>query len=500
MDLIKGPGGGSSEGVPILLGPTVLEPGASIGAQLASGDLDITAVGTLTWVADDGRFLAFGHPFLADGPTDMPFVTTSIVYTMPALDRSYKMGEPLEVVGTVTQDRTAMIAGYLRQIPEMVDFHLEVIDRDLDRTRRFNYSVINKEDWLPILGWLMPTEGIVYAMDRMGRGTCKVSFTIRGEGLAEPIRRDNLVYATYDVSYEALNEFMEALSIPTSNNPYRDVRLTSVDISIEVTSERQTLDITKARFNNAPNMGPGAIGYTGPTDTEEENGESRNMIEEPTLPEEQGAAQEVPFEEEMAAYMQEMMMNAYDMSTVQPTLVGYHPGDTVEILVTLRPWREKPVERVIELEIPKDFPVGQTTIDIMGGASNYYGYYGATDAGYYTDSGMYLPPEDLDEMIENFVTRDVNNSIIIRLNQILTGQEDPYYYLQDKVEQAEPVKTTLILDDIIYGWFSLPIEILSNEEEGAEEAMPADQAVMDYLSGMMQQEAQPGGSSNPHRH
>ena len=498
MDLVMGPGGGAVEGVPILIGPTILEPGASIGAQLATGDLDLTAVGTLTWVDDSGRFLAFGHPFLQDGPTNLPFVTTKIVYTMPALDRSYKLGEPLEVVGTCTQDRSTAIGGQLREIPDMVDFSLVVTDYDTDRTRRYNYSVINKEEWLPLLGWLMPMEGLTYTTDRIGSGTCRVSFAIWGEGLAEPIERENLIYAGFDVASQSLNEFMEALYIPTLMNPYREVKITRVEIEVEITSARQTMDIVRARFNNAPNMGPGAVGYQGPEDEDTETVEDEELFEDSEWNEEEyGETQDGSLEDEMEMFADEFMMDSYDMEYQATELVGYYPGDTVEVLVTLRPWRDKLVEEIIEIEIPKDYPTGQTSIDIQGGSSFFYGMFGG-GMGYYTDAGVYMPPEDLDEIIEAFVERDVNNSIIATLGWIATGEEDPYFYLWDELEFEDPVQSTLITEDIIYGWFSLPIEILSDEEELVEENY--DEEMYEYDSELMYGDGSGSSDSgNPHR-
>lgn len=491
MDLVKGPGGGNNEGVPILLGPTTLEPGASIGASLATGDIDLTAIGTLTWIGDDGSFLAFGHPFLMDGPTNLPFVTSKIVYTMPSIERSYKMGEAIEIVGTVTQDRATTIAGQLREIPDMVDFHVEIIDHDLNRTRRYDYSVIDKEEWLGLFTYLLPSEAFAYTMDRMGPGTVKVSYSINGEGLKEPIERENIIYGAYSLPMEAVGEVAEAVSLLTDYNQYRDVHITEINISVEVTSARQTADIIKARFNNAPNMGPGAVGYSGP----EEDGDSDTQPEEMTFDmlNFDPSAQEIPYEEleDMEAQMMDMYESEYYGGL---ELVGYHPGDTVEILVTLRPYREEPVENIIQLKIPDDFQPGITSVEIYGGGLYWYGGYGGI---MYTDTGIYLPPEDLDEIINSFQARDKGNSIIASL--MAQWPTDPYYYLQDDYEQNEAVKSSTPSDNVVYGYYSLPIEIVSDEgeEEYVEDPMNGE-----YISDEMivlEQGSTSADGRNPHR-
>lgn len=489
VDLVQGPGGGSTDGVPILLGPTMIEPGSSIGAQLATGDLDLTAVGTLTWVADDGRFLAFGHPFLADGETNLPFVTTEVIYTMPSDQRSFKMAEPLEIVGTITQDRLACVAGQLWEVPDMVNFHLVVTDHDIDRTRRFNYSIINKEDWLPMLGLMIPIQGLMYASDRSGPCTLKVNFTIYGEGLEKPITRENLVWGSYGSS-AALNEFMQALNMLTTANPFREVKLTRVEIEVEITSARQTLDITRARYQNAPNIGPGAIGYEGPPDEDDKEAKD-DTINDAALWLQQG-----PYPDDEMMLMDGMDMIDSYVTTFPSDLVKYHPGDTIEILVTLRPYREDTIDEVIKIEIPEDFPVGQTSVEITGGSSS--SWYG----GYFFDPYMgmgydyFMPPDDLDESIEEFMTRDKNNSIVVRLVRI--ESEDPYYYLQDNYEKPEPIKTVLEMDDIIFGWYSLPVEIVAGdfEDENLLEDEFLDEELLydeEYI------EPDDSESSNPHR-
>jgi hypothetical protein len=478
LDLVQGPGGGSQEGVPLLLGPTVLRPGASIGVQLASGDLDLTAIGTLTWVDDSGRFLVFGHPFLDAGNINAPLVTSRIIYTMPALDRSYKLGEPIETVGTATEDRLTAVGGHLRQIPDMVQFHLTVLDKDANRTARYNYSVIRNEDFLPMLGMLVPIEGISFASGRSGPGTCKVGFSLRGEGLANPITRENLIYASYSAADEALSEFTEALMMVTSMNTYRKVRLTDVDLKIEVSSDRETMDIVKARFQDAPNIGPGAIGYTGPPKPAPgaEQPQAPAAPGEPSpAPAEGGASSEIQAPPPQVPIDELMMMGGAELGGYGATppatqLVSYHPGDKIKIVVTLRPYRLETVEQILELEVPADFPAGPTMIEVYGGSTAYFGSMYTPGMG--PQGGMYVPPgaivspESLEEIIKNFEDRPVSNSITVRLMQ--AAPQDPYSYLQDDYKPPEEIKSTVATEDVVFGYYTLPIQILAPGQKPGE--------------------------------
>src|SRR5437762_8269532 len=55
-----------------------LQPGAMISVELMTGDMSVGADGTLTCI-DGDRIYAFGHRFLAIGPTDLPFARSEVM-------------------------------------------------------------------------------------------------------------------------------------------------------------------------------------------------------------------------------------------------------------------------------------------------------------------------------------------------------------------------------------------------------------------------------------
>ena len=67
-----------------------LEPGSSVGVSLVRGDMNIGAIGTVTWVGDDGHILAFGHPFMQHGKSDY-FMTNAYIYAaVPNIQSAFK--------------------------------------------------------------------------------------------------------------------------------------------------------------------------------------------------------------------------------------------------------------------------------------------------------------------------------------------------------------------------------------------------------------------------
>ncbi|MGH8024029.1 MAG: hypothetical protein ACRED1_10635, partial [Limisphaerales bacterium] len=104
---------------------TDLEPGAAVSGVLMSGDFDFAGTGTVTW-RHGNRILAFGHPFMQSGPTEMPMATAQILTVVSSFEESFKLLNIGRVVGTIYQDRLTAIAGEIGRMPRTthVEIHL----------------------------------------------------------------------------------------------------------------------------------------------------------------------------------------------------------------------------------------------------------------------------------------------------------------------------------------------------------------------------------------
>lgn len=100
-------------------------PGSMISVQLLSGDMSISADGTVTYV-DGKRVYAFGHRFLDAGSTDLPFARADVVALLPALNTSFKLSAPREWVGAITSDRSTAVAGEIGRRAHMVPLSVSV--------------------------------------------------------------------------------------------------------------------------------------------------------------------------------------------------------------------------------------------------------------------------------------------------------------------------------------------------------------------------------------
>lgn len=134
--LVPGGGGGgdgsaraaTSSGVPRLEAGAALkalEPGAAVAVDLMRGDLNLSAIGTLTYREGD-RVVAFGHPFFQTGNVAYPLSLAEVTTIVASNLNSFKMGTPTEQVGTITQDRRAAVAGKVGPIPRMLPLVIRV--------------------------------------------------------------------------------------------------------------------------------------------------------------------------------------------------------------------------------------------------------------------------------------------------------------------------------------------------------------------------------------
>ena len=102
-----------------------LKPGSAVSGVLMSGDFDFAGTGTVTW-RHGNRILAFGHPFLQNGPIEMPMASAEILAVVQAVTRSFKLPNIGPVVGSIYQDRLTAIAGEIGRTSPTTHFELHL--------------------------------------------------------------------------------------------------------------------------------------------------------------------------------------------------------------------------------------------------------------------------------------------------------------------------------------------------------------------------------------
>lgn len=225
-----------------------LEPGSSVGVELVRGDIRLGAIGTVTWMDDDGRILAFGHPFLQRGDTDFFMTNAWIFASIPNVESSYKVGALGRTVGAITQDRAAGIAGITNKEPNIIPMFVAVTDTDRGINKSATVQLVTDETLVPALIDAVCFNTVSATTDRNGGGTARMNFRIsaRGETSGEiTIERENMFYNPTSLA-KAINGELIYASDMLMNNKFEKVTIFDVNVNVEAGKSADVAEILRA--------------------------------------------------------------------------------------------------------------------------------------------------------------------------------------------------------------------------------------------------------------
>lgn len=225
-----------------------LEPGSSVGVSLVRGDIQLGSLGTVTWVGDDGEILAFGHPFMKRGDSCYFMNKVWILASLPNLESAYKVGTIGDTIGTITQDRSAGIAGKVGQGPPLIPVYVSVTDGARGVNDSSRVEIIDDDVLLPAMLDAVTYNTVSRTMDRAGGGTARVSFRIEGRGAnsdAINVQRENMYYANAGIGKLINQELVEAGTLLTQNK-FEKVDIFGVNVNIVLDDKAEVAEIVSA--------------------------------------------------------------------------------------------------------------------------------------------------------------------------------------------------------------------------------------------------------------
>jgi hypothetical protein len=225
------PSGGSAEAPP---SAGRLEPGSAISTVLLSGDMDVAATGTVTWV-DGGSVLAFGHPFLSMGPVDMPMAESQVLTILPSVFRSFKFSATGGILGSVSQDRSSGILGEFGKRATMVPVRVRLSSEDIP-TQTFHFEVVHNSMLTPILAAVAIDSVLTTIEKRTGERTLVWKSAIRTPDRVIP-------FETVFTGLAAREEAVASLALLTNYlmaNEFQDLTITGLDVDIRHSDRLQS--------------------------------------------------------------------------------------------------------------------------------------------------------------------------------------------------------------------------------------------------------------------
>jgi hypothetical protein len=231
-------------GAELNLRPPLL-PGAALGARLVGGDLDLTALGTLTMVEGD-RVLAFGHPLFQRGDVDLPMTGGYVYDIIPSLQISNKIMSPTQVVGRVYSDQRAAVAGAIGGQADMIPVTIEVEDESLGLASSFNVEVARLRRMTPGLVASSVVTAVDEARGRIARGMAHVTVEIEAEG--RKIVREDVEYSPIDAAAAAAGPVVMPL-MSFMENQFGSMRLDQVRVRVRTREQRKTAAIERVTLD-----------------------------------------------------------------------------------------------------------------------------------------------------------------------------------------------------------------------------------------------------------
>lgn len=222
-----------------------LAPGFPLCISLMTGDLDLTASGTVTEVVGN-KVYGFGHSFFAMGEADYPMSTGRALFVFPSQYISFRMVAPVKEVGRLTWDEGTGVFGRVgaQERARMVPVKIEVLGPDEKARVLYRYQIVHHR-WLS--SSLLATalmNSILAKSDLPPDVTIKHDVRIEIEG-GDPIILKNLSSGPMSL-YSILYQVMGTTSV-VMDNVFKPLRLKSVSATIQIIPKARLARIRSVR-------------------------------------------------------------------------------------------------------------------------------------------------------------------------------------------------------------------------------------------------------------
>ncbi len=216
-----------------------LEPGSAVGVQFVSGDLNWTAIGTVTYREGD-RLLAFGHPLFNAGTVEVPMVGASVHALVPLLSVSFKMATGGALAGTFRQDRRRMVGGVVGVSPDMLPLHVTVREEGYAE-RTFDFEVVRARPYSSVFAGMAVAGAFSEALRASGPSSVELEMSLDAAG---DVVEYGAVFYTTDPAFRVGGEAAAFIDF-VQGNAFEKRDVSSVSLDVTVTGGRRTAVIER---------------------------------------------------------------------------------------------------------------------------------------------------------------------------------------------------------------------------------------------------------------
>jgi len=215
-----------------------LERGSTLTVPLMMGDVNGAVLGTVTEVIGDHVY-AFGHAWNSTGGVRWPMGTGRIHTFVNRKSMSFKLGQAVEVVGTVWADETAAIYGQIGDKINMIPVDVTVQWNDLGQEKHFQSQIADDQGISPILATLVTINSAAY------RGDLPLEHTIRYDSKIEFDGAESIIFSNMSSGMgfsDLIADTLEPIAMILFN-PWEKVRLKGLTVSISFDNQDRLYQI-----------------------------------------------------------------------------------------------------------------------------------------------------------------------------------------------------------------------------------------------------------------
>lgn len=218
-------------------------PGASVAVEIIRGDLSASVIGTLTY-REGSDILAFGHPIVQVGTTDLPMSTAHVYTILACQSGSVKMAIPEKVIGSICQDRKPAIAGKIGTFTRMIPCQAE-IKGALDTT--YNFEIVHDSLLTPNL-FQMAVESALLATEKsIGEKLMDLKLDIEIADRHKPITIQNIFFDPGPLWFQIHNVIQPIDAL--MSNEFKPVTIQSIKLSVTILGTENTASIENIRVS-----------------------------------------------------------------------------------------------------------------------------------------------------------------------------------------------------------------------------------------------------------
>jgi hypothetical protein len=228
-------GGPSGQSLQRISSPDLaLYEGDPVAVQLVRGDIDLSAVGTVTHV-DGNKVFAFGHSLYNLGPVDYIMSKARVITVVPRLSTSFKMSSTDVLVGSFAQDRIPGMFGKIGKIPKLVPINVQMTDKE-GSIKNFKIEVVTDKILTPALVNL----SLASILSVEERALGDLSLELRGDVYLEngmSVHLEDLFSGSFNTSGTRLSNLIAAVVYFLINNEFTELSVHRIDLSVRTSEE-----------------------------------------------------------------------------------------------------------------------------------------------------------------------------------------------------------------------------------------------------------------------